>query len=202
MQVRGSAVAPSAAALPAARGWGDSVPGAFAGEPGAMLPGVAAVPVQRSVTGGEVIQRGRKKDTGTGGGGDGKRQGRKSQRDKKHGLMNDPVHGRDFIASLHSEKQKSGRRRDFTAEEVRQREAAFLATRGVHPADVPPQPDRFSEMPGSDTDEDEIGEEVLSEHPEKHPTERKKDDDEDDRGGGPGGGPGGGFSASQQVTVS
>lgn len=195
MQARESASPLPVAELPGARGWGDAVPGASAGRVvGGMLPGVGAAPVQRSATGGVVIQRGRKGKDG-GGGGNGRRQGKKSQRDKKYGFMNDPEHGQEFIAWLHALKQKTRRRHDFDAKEVRQLEAQFKAERGIVSLKQRWRPE--DEASGSDTDE-ETGDDLLSEHPEKNPAERSDEEDDDDDSGG---GLGGGISGAQQVAV-
>lgn len=195
MQARAPAPAVPTPSLPAARGWGDAMPGAPAGRTaGGMLPGVATEPVQRSATVGAVIQRGKKGKDG-GGGGNGRRQGKKSQRDKKYGFMNDPEHGQEFIAWLHALKQKTRRRHDFDAKEVRQLEAQFKAERGIVSLKQRWRPE--DELSGSDTDE-ETGDDLLSEHPEKHPAERSDEEDDDDDSGG---GPGGGISGAQQVAV-
>lgn len=62
-----------------------------------------------------------------------KRQGKKGQRDKKYGLMRDPEYGDQVLGLIHSEKQKSGRRDDFDAREMRQRDQEFRTALGIEP---------------------------------------------------------------------
>lgn len=85
------------------------------------------------------------------------RQGKKGQRDKKHGLMMDPVLGKEFIAWLHKKKQKSGRRNDFTAAEIRVLQVEFLKEKGlVGDVEVAPQ-QNIPKFPPSDDEDDESG---------------------------------------------
>ncbi|MEX2569055.1 MAG: hypothetical protein WD431_24140 [Cyclobacteriaceae bacterium] len=87
------------------------------------------------------IQFGRDKgDKGVGNSGK-KRQGKKGQRDKKHGLMLDNIHGKGFTDWLHKRKQREGRRNDFTAQEIKGLEQLYLKEIGAYQeTEIPPQP--------------------------------------------------------------
>jgi hypothetical protein len=97
------------------------------------------------------MQLGKKKGVGNSGS---KRQGKKSQRDKKHGLMLDEKYGKKFINWLHAKKQKEQRRDDFTAKEIQLLEVEYLKSIREYEVDeISPQPE-FKWPPSDDSDDD------------------------------------------------
>lgn len=100
---------------------------------------------------GPPVQLGRKKGVGNAGK---KRQGKKGQRDKKHGLMLHKVHGGAFTKWLHLKKQKSNRRDDFNAEEIKKLQIEYLKEKGLYEeVEIPPQPNRYEFPPDEDESE-------------------------------------------------